>query len=309
MCRSGAQSACEPTTAHSMACGRRCKGETYKDLAEKPSGLGTKETEANLRNKVSRGSFTAGLIIQCLTAIGATTVRLEGWQAEQKHALAPAGCSCQEGRSMYQPRRPVKNSVKRPHGEGEGAHEPEHPYERPMFIVTAVGVAVVAISTGVAAWQAWVANTQLGVSIRDQRPWVSAKKITVDGSGTARMVRFVLQNTGRSPNEGTGIDFKIVPGGQWKTAQPETCNNRARGNAMPRDWDVDGQFSIVPGQDFYADKDAPRAVESQVPAPHIVGCITYRWHGTNYRTGFVGPLVKQPDRSLIADHLWTLKPN
>jgi hypothetical protein len=31
---------------------------------------------ANLRNKVSRGGFSAGFFVQCLTAIGAHTVRL-----------------------------------------------------------------------------------------------------------------------------------------------------------------------------------------------------------------------------------------
>jgi hypothetical protein len=49
---------------------------SYKDLVEKLSALGVVETEANLRNKVSRGGFSAGFFIQCLTAIGAHTVRL-----------------------------------------------------------------------------------------------------------------------------------------------------------------------------------------------------------------------------------------
>lgn len=49
---------------------------TYKDLVEKLAAIDVKETEANLRNKVSRGSFTAGFLIQCLVAIGAHSVRL-----------------------------------------------------------------------------------------------------------------------------------------------------------------------------------------------------------------------------------------
>ena len=49
---------------------------SYKDLVEKLAALGTVETEANLRNKVSRGGFSAGFFVQCLTAIGAHTVRL-----------------------------------------------------------------------------------------------------------------------------------------------------------------------------------------------------------------------------------------
>ncbi|MGI8840222.1 MAG: DUF6471 domain-containing protein [Caulobacteraceae bacterium] len=44
-----------------------------------PGGAGRsrhKGDEANLRNKVSRGGFSAGFFVQCLTAIGAHTVRL-----------------------------------------------------------------------------------------------------------------------------------------------------------------------------------------------------------------------------------------
>ncbi|MDQ2861076.1 MAG: DUF6471 domain-containing protein [Acidobacteriota bacterium] len=49
---------------------------TYRDLVAKLGELGTSETEANLRNKISRGGFSAGFFVQCLTAIGAHTVRL-----------------------------------------------------------------------------------------------------------------------------------------------------------------------------------------------------------------------------------------
>ena len=49
---------------------------TYKDLVEKLAATGTTETEANLRNKVSRGGFAAGFLVQCLVAMGAHSVRL-----------------------------------------------------------------------------------------------------------------------------------------------------------------------------------------------------------------------------------------
>lgn len=49
---------------------------TYRDLVARLDAMGAKETEANLRNKISRGGFSAGFFVQCLTAIGAHTVRL-----------------------------------------------------------------------------------------------------------------------------------------------------------------------------------------------------------------------------------------
>ena len=49
---------------------------TYRDVVEKLAAHGTTETEANLRNKISRGGFSAAFFVQTLTAIGAHTVRL-----------------------------------------------------------------------------------------------------------------------------------------------------------------------------------------------------------------------------------------
>lgn len=49
----------------------------YRELAEKLTSLGIPETERNIANKISRGGFTAAFFIQCLSAIGCTTLRLE----------------------------------------------------------------------------------------------------------------------------------------------------------------------------------------------------------------------------------------
>lgn len=49
---------------------------TYKDLVQKLAEHGISESEANLRNKISRGGFSAAFFVQCLVAIGAHTVRL-----------------------------------------------------------------------------------------------------------------------------------------------------------------------------------------------------------------------------------------
>jgi hypothetical protein len=52
------------------------KGVSYAQLAEKLTAMGIPETERNISNKLSRGSFTAVFFVQCLLAIGAHTVRL-----------------------------------------------------------------------------------------------------------------------------------------------------------------------------------------------------------------------------------------
>lgn len=53
------------------------KGVTYAQLAEKLAPLGVQENERNLNNKISRGGFTAAFLLQCLTAIGAASLRLD----------------------------------------------------------------------------------------------------------------------------------------------------------------------------------------------------------------------------------------
>lgn len=52
------------------------RGITYSKLAELLKGLDISETERNLNNKISRGGFTAAFLLQCLTAIEVTEVRL-----------------------------------------------------------------------------------------------------------------------------------------------------------------------------------------------------------------------------------------
>lgn len=49
---------------------------TYAGLVEKLGEIDVKETEPNIRNKIARGGFTAAFLLQCLTAIGATTIHL-----------------------------------------------------------------------------------------------------------------------------------------------------------------------------------------------------------------------------------------
>jgi len=50
------------------------KGVTYAQLVEKLAGIGVVDAEVNIRNKLSRGKFTAAFLLQCLEAIGVSSV-------------------------------------------------------------------------------------------------------------------------------------------------------------------------------------------------------------------------------------------
>ena len=52
------------------------RGVTYADLVGKLAEIGVHDSEPNIRNKISRGKFTAVFLIQCLEAIGCDTVRI-----------------------------------------------------------------------------------------------------------------------------------------------------------------------------------------------------------------------------------------
>ncbi len=52
---------------------------TYSQLLQRLESIGVKEDERNLRNKVSRGKFTAAFMLQCLSALGCQALRLQEW--------------------------------------------------------------------------------------------------------------------------------------------------------------------------------------------------------------------------------------
>jgi hypothetical protein len=49
---------------------------TYGQLVEKLADIGVVDSEPNIRNKLARGKFTAVFLVQCLEAIGASSLRL-----------------------------------------------------------------------------------------------------------------------------------------------------------------------------------------------------------------------------------------
>ena len=49
---------------------------TYAELVGKLADIGVMDSEPNIRNKISRGKFTAVFLLQCMEAIGASSLRL-----------------------------------------------------------------------------------------------------------------------------------------------------------------------------------------------------------------------------------------
>lgn len=60
----------EERAANLLKAQLKLKGVTYSQLVEKLAEIGVDEKEANIRNKLSRGKFSAAFMLQCLSAIG-----------------------------------------------------------------------------------------------------------------------------------------------------------------------------------------------------------------------------------------------
>ena len=52
------------------------RGVTYAELVGKLADIGVMDSEPNIRNKISRGKFTAVFLVQCLSAIGVSSLHL-----------------------------------------------------------------------------------------------------------------------------------------------------------------------------------------------------------------------------------------
>jgi Domain of unknown function (DUF6471) len=50
---------------------------SYGQLVERLAAIGVVDSEPNIRNKLSRGKFTAVFMLQCLEAVGANSLRLD----------------------------------------------------------------------------------------------------------------------------------------------------------------------------------------------------------------------------------------
>lgn len=67
----------EAKAAKLLKAERKRKGVTYAQRMEKLAAIRRVEAEADIRNKLSRGKFTAAFLIQCLSAIGSNQVHLD----------------------------------------------------------------------------------------------------------------------------------------------------------------------------------------------------------------------------------------
>ena len=53
------------------------KGVTYAQLVERLGEIGVVEKEVNVRNKLSRGKFTAAFLLACMEAMGVEKLNLD----------------------------------------------------------------------------------------------------------------------------------------------------------------------------------------------------------------------------------------
>ncbi|WP_394693927.1 DUF6471 domain-containing protein [Hyphobacterium sp.] len=70
------QSTYETRAANLLKAELKRHGVTYAQLVERLADIGVSEKEVNIRNKLSRGKFSAAFMLACLTAIETKTLHV-----------------------------------------------------------------------------------------------------------------------------------------------------------------------------------------------------------------------------------------
>ena len=58
------------------------RGFTNADLVGLLNDIGVEETKASIDSKISRGSFSATFLLQCLTVIGCQKIEIEDYESQ-----------------------------------------------------------------------------------------------------------------------------------------------------------------------------------------------------------------------------------
>lgn len=65
------------------------RGVSNTDLVLLLNVIGIEETKASIDSKISRGSFSATFLLQCLTAIGCQKIEIEDFESQLLMAAEP----------------------------------------------------------------------------------------------------------------------------------------------------------------------------------------------------------------------------
>ncbi|ARN78393.1 hypothetical protein BST97_10570 [Nonlabens spongiae] len=65
------------------------RGVSHAELADLLHNLGVKESKSSIDSKISRGSFSATFLIQCLIAIGCDKIEITSYETEILMAAEP----------------------------------------------------------------------------------------------------------------------------------------------------------------------------------------------------------------------------
>lgn len=66
------------------------RGYTNADLVGLLNEIGIEETKASIDSKISRGSFSATFLLQCLTVIGCHKLEIEDYQSQLLMVAEPS---------------------------------------------------------------------------------------------------------------------------------------------------------------------------------------------------------------------------
>jgi hypothetical protein len=156
-------------------------------------------------------------------------------------------------------------------------------WDAPMFWITFIGVVIVATSTAVTAYQAYLSQLALKSNLSHERAWlkveaVSARPYVVRQGGRLQfMVRASFANVGGIPAKSANAEADFYEG--VSTPSPEGINALCEHKTFES-----GGLSLFPGQESHQPLDASADVPPPVftesdpifPNMYFTICATYR---------------------------------
>lgn len=184
-----------------------------------------------------------------------------------------------------------------------------------IFVATAVAAVV-----GIAQWSALrstdgAIHGQMNLMAADQRPWLSAPKISAGKNGS---LEFIFRNVGKTPTRGLFVDAKFVShDADWRLEIARICS--AGKDSAAKNEAIFRLYSISPGEDFVF-SDMPsgsftkdnRALFDDAKEKLIVGCVVYKigtgFEASIHKTGILSFLSGSKE-SIVVERTYTIDPD
>ena len=129
--------------------------------------------------------------------------------------------------------------------------------------------------------------------LAEQRPWIYVKSASLLIS--ENKIDFFVTNIGRSASSSTHVEYEITSG-DWQLPLEDIFEKDVPENV----------FAVIPSAVVPFKKSLEG--RNDIAGQHLVGKVVYSWGKETFRTGFVAPLVRNEDGTVIPEYVFSVGP-